>query len=100
MILLYLKQPVVFVKALILYIIWPHVLLTGVQEKNFTIPLYVATKNLLEEASGRTQRFVYISSVVATGLGPKHRKGVRENDPVYKTGIFYGDAKLDAEGLV
>lgn len=68
--------------------------------KEFYDTIYVATKNLLEEAAGRTKRFVYISSVVATGLGTKHRKGLRESDPVYKTGIFYGDAKLDAEGLV
>ncbi|KUG24510.1 udp-glucose 4-epimerase [hydrocarbon metagenome] len=68
--------------------------------REFYDTIYDATKNILEEAAGKVHRFVYVSSVVATGLGPKHRKGLRENDPVYKTGIFYGDAKLDAEGLI
>ncbi|KQC09989.1 MAG: hypothetical protein APR62_12845 [Smithella sp. SDB] len=69
-------------------------------KKEFYDTIYEATKNILEEASGKVKRFVYISSVVATGLGPIHRKGLRESDPVYKTGIFYGDAKLDAEEIV
>jgi len=68
--------------------------------KEFYDTIYEATKNMLEEAAGKVHRFVYVSSVVATGLGPKHRKGQQESDPVYKTGIFYGDAKLDAEGLI
>lgn len=68
--------------------------------KEFYDTIYEATKNMLEEAAGRVHRFVYASSVVAIGLGPKHRKGQQESDPVCKTGIFYGDAKLDAEGLV
>lgn len=68
--------------------------------KEFYDTIYEATKNMLEEAAGRVRSFVYVSSVVAIGLGPEHHKGHRENDPVRKTGIFYGDAKLDAEGLV
>jgi 2-alkyl-3-oxoalkanoate reductase len=68
--------------------------------KEFYDAIYESTKNLLDEAAGSARRFVYISSVVAVGLGPKHRKGHRESDPAEKTGIFYGDAKLDAEGLV
>jgi 2-alkyl-3-oxoalkanoate reductase len=68
--------------------------------KEFYDAIYESTKNLLDEAAGGSRRFVYISSVVAIGLGPKHRKGHRESDPAEKTGIFYGDAKLDAEGLV
>jgi 2-alkyl-3-oxoalkanoate reductase len=68
--------------------------------KEFYDAIHESTKNLLDEAAGRARRFVYISSVVAIGLGPKHRKGHRESDPAEKTGIFYGDAKLDAEGLV
>lgn len=68
--------------------------------KEFYDTIYEATKNMLEEAAGRVRSFVYVSSVVAIGLGSEHHKGHRENDPVRKTGIFYGDAKLDAEGLV
>jgi len=68
--------------------------------KEFYDAICESTKNILREAAGGGRRFVYISSVVAIGLGPKHRKGHRESDPVEKTGIFYGDAKLDAEGLV
>jgi nucleoside-diphosphate-sugar epimerase len=68
--------------------------------KEFYDTIYEATKNLLEEAAGRARSFVYVSSVVAIGLGTEHHKGQRESDPVRKTGIYYGDAKLDAEGLV
>ena len=58
-----------------------------------------ATRNLLEEASGKAGRFVYISSIAAIGLG-RHMKGIKETDPVFKSGISYNDAKLDAEKLV
>ncbi|MBN2158526.1 MAG: NAD-dependent epimerase/dehydratase family protein [Spirochaetes bacterium] len=68
--------------------------------KDFYDAIYEATKNLLAEAAGSANRFIYTSSVVATGLGPQHRKGQKEEDPARKTGIYYGDAKLDAEGLV
>ncbi len=57
------------------------------------------TRNLLEEASGKARRFIYISSIAAIGLG-RHMKGIRETDPVFKSGIPYNDAKLDAEQLV
>ncbi|HPE46723.1 MAG TPA: NAD(P)-dependent oxidoreductase, partial [Deltaproteobacteria bacterium] len=57
------------------------------------------TRNLLEEASGKARRFIYISSIAAIGLG-RHMKGIRETDPVFKSGIPYNDAKLDAELLV
>jgi nucleoside-diphosphate-sugar epimerase len=67
--------------------------------KDFYDAIYEATKHLLEEASG-CPRFVHASSVVAVGLGRKHLKGYRETDPTQKVGIFYGDAKLDAESLV
>jgi dihydroflavonol-4-reductase len=59
-----------------------------------------ATENLLDEAGGSGRRFVHASSVVAIGLGPRHRRGHHETDPIEKTGIFYGDAKLDAEARV
>ena len=59
-----------------------------------------ATRNLLNEAAGNGCRFVFASSVVAVGLGNGHIRGHRETNPTRKTGIFYGDAKLDAENLV
>lgn len=58
-----------------------------------------ATRYLLDEAAGRTERFVYISSIAAIGLG-RHMKGIRETDPAFKSGIPYNDAKLDAEKIV
>ena len=66
----------------------------------FMDAIYGATKNLLDQASGRVKRFVHVSSVVATGLGPEHRRGFRESDTPVKTGIYYGDAKLESEKLV
>jgi nucleoside-diphosphate-sugar epimerase len=68
--------------------------------KDFYDAIYEATKNLLEECSGSGRRFVLTSSVVAIGLGQKHLNGYRETDPTRKAGIFYGDAKLDAEKLL
>lgn len=61
--------------------------------------IFDATRNLLDEASGRTMRFIYISSIAAIGFG-RHMKGIRETDPAFKSGIPYNDAKLDAERLV
>ncbi len=57
------------------------------------------TRNLLNEASGKTSRFVYASSVCAIGTN-RHLKGHKEDDPVRKTGIPYADAKQEAEKLV
>jgi nucleoside-diphosphate-sugar epimerase len=69
--------------------------------KDFYDAIYGATKTLLDEASAGCPRFVYASSVVAVGLGPKHLNGYRETDPTRKVGsIFYGDAKLEAEKLL
>jgi nucleoside-diphosphate-sugar epimerase len=58
-----------------------------------------ATKNLLDESAGKVSRFVYISSFCACGMG-RHFKGIKEEDHAYKTGVPYGDAKLEAEGVV
>lgn len=65
----------------------------------FYSAIFDATMNLLSEADGRATRFVYISSIAAIGFG-RHMKGIRESDPAFKSGIPYGDAKLDAERLV
>jgi nucleoside-diphosphate-sugar epimerase len=69
-------------------------------QKDFFDAIYEATKHLREESSASRPRFVYASSVVAVGLGRKHLNGYRETDPTQKVGIFYGDAKLDAEKLL
>jgi 2-alkyl-3-oxoalkanoate reductase len=58
-----------------------------------------ATRNLLKEASGKSKRFVYVSSIAAMGMGT-HLKGVRETDGPRKSGVPYNDAKADAEALV
>jgi nucleoside-diphosphate-sugar epimerase len=61
-----------------------------------------ATRHLLDESAGRVSRFVYVSSFCASGAGGmrRHMKGHREGDPERKTGVFYGDAKYEAERLV
>jgi 2-alkyl-3-oxoalkanoate reductase len=57
-----------------------------------------ATRNLLDEAAGNVERFVYISSVCALGMG-KDLFGAKEDDPVFRSGVPYADAKADAEKL-
>jgi 2-alkyl-3-oxoalkanoate reductase len=68
-------------------------------KKQFYSAIYDATENLLKEASGKASRFVYISSIAAMGMG-RHLKGVKETDPTRKSGVYYNDAKADAEALV
>lgn len=70
----------------------------GTREQ-FYRAIYDATMYLIDEASGYSRRFVYISSIAAIGLG-RHMKGMKETDPACKSGIPYNDAKLDAEQLV
>ncbi|NPV59995.1 MAG: NAD-dependent epimerase/dehydratase family protein [Actinobacteria bacterium] len=57
------------------------------------------TRNLMEECAGKVERFVYLSSVAAYGLGV-HMRDFDEYIPLVKTGIHYGDAKAEAEQLV
>jgi nucleoside-diphosphate-sugar epimerase len=70
--------------------------------KQFYDQILEATRHLLDESLGRVTRFVYVSSFCASGAGgvTRHMRGHREDDPERKTGIFYGDAKYDAEQLV
>ncbi|MBN1533364.1 MAG: NAD-dependent epimerase/dehydratase family protein [Spirochaetes bacterium] len=68
-------------------------------KKQFYDAIYTATENLLKEASGKSRRFVYTSSIAAMGFG-RHLRGVRETDPPRKSGVPYNDAKADAEALV
>ncbi len=67
--------------------------------KQFYSAIYNATENLLKEAAGKASRFVYTSSIAAMGMG-LHLKGVKETDPPRKSGVYYNDAKADAEALV
>lgn len=71
--------------------------------KQFYEQILEATRHLLDEATGRVSRFVYVSSFCASGAGgvTRHMKGHREDDPEGRTGIhYYGDAKFEAEKLV
>lgn len=67
--------------------------------KQFYTAIYNATGNLLEEASGKATRFVYISSIAALGFG-RHLKGAVETDPGRLSGVPYNDAKTETETLV
>lgn len=70
--------------------------------KQFYDQILEATRHLLDESVGKAARFVYVSSFCASGAGgvSHHMRGHREVDPERKTGVFYGDAKYDAEKLV
>jgi len=68
-------------------------------KKDFYSIILDGTQNILEEASGKASRFVFISSIAACGLG-KHLKERTEEDAAFKSGVPYNDAKLDAEKLV
>lgn len=67
--------------------------------KAYYSAIFETTRNLLEECAGKVPRFVYVSSVCALGMGI-HLKGWREDYATTRTGIPYGDAKLDAERLL
>lgn len=68
-------------------------------QRQFHENIYDATVNLLGEACGHVQRFVYVSSIAALGLA-EHLTGAPESAPPRHTGMPYGDAKADAEGAV
>ena len=68
-------------------------------KRQFYSAIYDATENLIKEAAGKASRFVYVSSIAAMGMG-LHLKGVKETDPTRKSGVYYNDAKADAEALV
>ncbi len=70
------------------------------RRKLFYDAIYYGTENLLNETiNQKIERFIYISSFCACGMG-RHLNGLTEEDPVFKTGASYADAKLDAENLV
>jgi nucleoside-diphosphate-sugar epimerase len=57
------------------------------------------TENMLKECVDRVDRFVYVSSIAAYGMG-RHLKGYMEDGPRIKCGVPYCDTKIDAEGFV
>lgn len=67
--------------------------------KVFYNTILTGTENLLEASRGLTPRFVFVSSIAASGLG-RHLTGHKEINPDKKSGVPYNDAKLDAEALV
>lgn len=67
--------------------------------EDFYSSILDGTKNLLEECTGRTSRYVQVSSIAACGLG-EHMTGRKEDEATNKSGVPYNDAKADAEKLV
>jgi 2-alkyl-3-oxoalkanoate reductase len=67
-------------------------------KKQFYDAIYGATKNLLEEADGDSNKFMYLSSIAALGMG-RHLKGAPESQAPRKSGVPYNDAKADTEIL-
>jgi nucleoside-diphosphate-sugar epimerase len=68
-------------------------------KQQFYAPILEGTRNMLETCAGKVGRFVQVSSITACGVG-RHLRGQREGDPCFKSGVPYGDAKLEAEALV
>lgn len=82
----------------VVYHLAARVLDYGTREQ-FYGPVLDGTRNMLEACADRAGRFVFVSSICACGTG-HHMKGMTEKDPCRKTGVFYGDAKLEAEEVV
>ena len=57
------------------------------------------TANLLEQCVGDVDRFVYVSSIAAFGVG-LHLKGFNEDAPQTLSGVPYADTKIYAESVV
>ena len=56
------------------------------------------TENLLD-LNGPVARFVFLSSIGAYGVG-RNMEGFTEETPCKRTGVPYGDCKMEAEALV
>ncbi|RJQ67053.1 MAG: hypothetical protein C4519_24875 [Desulfobacteraceae bacterium] len=63
-------------------------------QRQFYQATYAATRHLLEESEGKCERFVYLSSIAALGMG-RHMKGFREDHAPCKSGVPYHDAKAE-----
>lgn len=57
------------------------------------------TQNLLERSWRHCRRFLFVSSIAAYGVG-RTMRGFTEETPCVKTGIPYGDSKMEAEERV
>jgi nucleoside-diphosphate-sugar epimerase len=68
-------------------------------KKQFYDPIYNGTQNMLQACANKSQKFLFVSSIAACGLG-RHLKGFTETDVPQKSGIPYNDAKNDAEKRV
>lgn len=82
----------------VVYHLAARVLDYGIREQFYSV-IVDGTRNMLGVSAGRAGRFVYVSSIAACGIG-RHMKGMKEADRCEKTGVFYGDAKLEAEEAV
>ncbi len=79
----------------VVYHLAARVLDYGTREQ-FYEPIVEGTRNMLDACADRAGRFLLVSSICACGTG-QHMKGMTEKNPCRKTGVFYGDAKLDSE---
>ncbi len=70
----------------------------GSMELFRTVAAY-GTRNMLKECVGRVERFIYLSSIAAYGMG-RHLKGICEDAERIRTGIPYCDTKIEAEDFV
>lgn len=68
-------------------------------KKAFYAAIFDGTRNLVKECEGRVERFVFVSSIAACGIGG-HLKGFTERDEPRKSGVPYNDAKLDTERFI
>lgn len=65
-------------------------------KQEFYSSILDGTQNMLKACAGQAKRFLYVSSICACGIG-REMKGLNEDAPGLKTGVYYGDAKLEAE---
>ena len=68
-------------------------------KKSFYSVIYQGTQHLLEATFRKINRFVFVSSIAATGVN-RNLGGEDESVTSLLTGIHYGDAKLKTEELV
>ena len=67
--------------------------------RQFHDAILAGTRNMLQASAGRAGRFVQVSSTTACGVG-RHLRARKEDDPCFRSGVPYSDAKLEAEELV
>jgi nucleoside-diphosphate-sugar epimerase len=67
--------------------------------RQFHDAILEGTRNVLQASEGEAGRFVQVSSTTACGVG-RHLQARKEDDPCFRSGVPYSDAKLEAEALV